>query len=173
MDRTLYLMRHGEAEAHSSASDKQRPLSAFGRRQAAAAGELLADRGVQVVMSSTAERCRETVAGLDLPGEPRYEFQEALYLADSETLLQRIGEIEDDVESLLVVAHSPGLPSLAAELAYDAGHGDADAQRCNFPVSSITQIDVPCTWAELADGEREGVRIVGEVGAEGATVMSC
>ncbi|QGF22756.1 SixA phosphatase family protein [Raineyella fluvialis] len=166
MSRHLYLMRHGEAEAHSSASDKDRPLSAFGRRQAADAGQLLAGRGIGVVMSSTAERCRQTVAGLDLPGGPRLEFQEALYLADSDTLLQRIGEIEDDVDALLVVGHSPGLPTLASELAYDAGHGDADAQRCAFPVSSVTEIEVPCTWSELADGERGGVRIVGTVGSD-------
>ncbi len=166
MQRHLYLTRHGDAAAHSFAADRDRPLSDLGRRQAAEAGELLADRGIEVVMSSTAERCRETVAGLRLPDTTRREFQEALYLADVETLLQRIGEIEDEVTALLVVGHSPGLPALASELAYDAGHGDADAQRCAFPVASITEIQVPCTWAELADGERTGVRIVGTVGSD-------
>lgn len=166
MQRHLYLTRHGDAAAHSFAADRDRPLSDLGRRQAAEAGELLADRGIEVVMSSTAERCRETVAGLRLPDTARREFQEALYLADVETLLQRIGEIEDEVTALLVVGHSPGLPALASELAYDAGHGDADAQRCAFPVASITEIEVPCTWAELADGERTGVRIVGTVGSD-------
>ncbi|SDB98754.1 phosphohistidine phosphatase [Raineyella antarctica] len=169
----LYLMRHGEAAAHSVASDKERPLSDFGQRQAAAAGALLADAGIQVVMSSSAERCRQTVAGLALPGEPREEYQDALYLADVETLLQRIGEIEDEVDSLLVVAHSPGLPMLANELSYDAGHGDADAVRCAFPVSAVMAVQLPCTWAELADGERSGVRLLGTVGSEGNDPASC
>lgn len=166
MPRHLYLMRHGQVEAHSPASDKLRPLSVFGRQQAVDAGALLAGRGIGVVMSSTAERCRQTVAGLDLPGAPRLEFQEALYLADVETLLERIGEIEDEVTALLVVGHSPGLPALAAELSYDAGHGDADAQRCAFPVSSVTEIEVPGSWASLAEGDWEGVRLVGTVGSD-------
>ncbi len=162
----LYLMRHGEAEARSTAGDKDRPLSTFGHQQAARAGGLLADAGLQVVMSSSALRCRETALGLRLPGEPRYEFQDALYLADVETLLQRIGEIEDDVDSLLVIAHSPGLPSLATELSYDAGHGEADAVRCSFPVSAVMAVRVPCTWSELAEGEREGVRLLGTLGSD-------
>lgn len=172
MRRHLYLIRHGQVEAHSPAADRDRPLSAFGRRQAAEAGALLADRGIGVVMSSTAERCRETVAGLALPGAPRLEFQEALYQADVETLVQRIGEIEDEVTALLVVGHSPGLPALAAELAYDAGHGDADAQRCAFPAASVTEIELPGTWSALAEGDRDGVRLVGTVGS-GATPAVC
>ena len=171
MTRTLYLRRHGEADANSAASDRDRPLSAFGHRQAVLAGELLAGSGVQVVMSSGAERCRQTVADLGLPGEPRVEFQEALYLADVETLLQRIGEIEDEVDALLVVGHSPGLPSLATELAYEAGHGEADAVRCGFPVSSVMAIEVPSTWSELAEGARKGVRILGTLGTEGPAAL--
>ena len=167
MTPTLYLMRHGEAEANSAASDRDRPLSAFGHRQATQAGELLAGSGVQVVMSSSAERCRQTVADLQLAGRPRVEFQDALYLADVETLLQRIGEIEDDVDALLVVGHSPGLPSLATELAYEAGHGEADAVRCGFPVSAVMAIDVACTWSELAEGDRTGVRLLGTLGSAG------
>lgn len=167
MTRTLYLMRHGEAAADSTASDKERPLSDFGHRQAALAGELLGDRGVQVVMSSSAERCRQTVEDLHLPGEPRREFQDALYLADVETLLQRIGEIEDEVDSLLVVGHSPGLPSLVNELAYESGHGEADAVRCSFPVSSVMAVEVPGTWWDLAEGEHEGVRVLGTLGSDG------
>lgn len=167
MTRTLYLMRHGEAAAHSSASDRERPLSDFGRRQAAEAGQLLQDKGVGVVMSSSAERCRQTVAGMDLPGEPRVEYQEALYQAEVETLLQRIGEIEDEVEALLVVGHSPGIPALANELAYEAGHGEADAIRCAFPPSSVMAIEVPGTWWDLAEGERSGVRVLGTLGQDG------
>lgn len=163
----LYLMRHGEAAAQSSASDKDRPLSNFGRRQAAEAGMLLADRRIQVVMSSSAERCRQTVAGLDLPDGPRVEFQDALYLAEVETLLQRIGEIEDDVEALLVVGHSPGIPALANELAYASGHGEADAVRCAFPPSSVMAIEVPGTWWELAEGEGSGSRLLGTLGSAG------
>lgn len=176
--RTLLLLRHGDTDAHWAGDDHARPLGEAGRRQAADVGRQLreADRRPDVVMSSTAQRCRETVeevfaAAGWLPGAGgdgdedrtvRVEFQDALYLAEPEVLAQRIGEIEDEATTLLVVAHSPGLPSLATELTYSSGHGEADAIRCAFPPAGLVRLHVPGPWSTIAEGTSTGITVVDE-----------
>ena len=78
----VYLVRHakaGDREAWTGA-DRDRPLSASGRRQAKALVRLLVDRRIERVMTSPALRCVDTVRPLaeqrGLPIESRDELFE-------------------------------------------------------------------------------------------------
>jgi len=160
--RHLVLMRHAAAEGWSPAGDKGRPLSEAGRREAGLAGQALAGLGVQHVLCSSAMRTRETVdcLGLDVP----VEYMDALYDCTPQTLVQRIGEIEDEVTSLLVVAHSPAIPSLSADLAWAASPSQADDLQCWFPTAAFSHFTLEGGWASLADDRSlalAGVRRVG------------
>ena len=121
MSHTLFLMRHAKAESHSRVSDINRELAPRGRQQARDAGLELADRGIQLVLCSSSVRTRQTYEGLFLrgpDGEPvPVQYMEALYLGSAELIRQRISEITDDISSLLVIGHSPGIPNLASDLA--------------------------------------------------------
>jgi 8-oxo-dGTP diphosphatase len=62
----LYLVRHAKAGDRSawSGPDDLRPLTKAGRRQADALADLLADVGIERVVSSEYVRCRQTVEPL-------------------------------------------------------------------------------------------------------------
>lgn len=149
--RTLILMRHASAEGFSPDGDKGRHLTPQGRREAAEVGTQLAGKGVQHALVSAATRARQTweCMGIAAPAE----FMEALYNCGTETLAQRIGEVPDEVQVLLVVAHSPGVPSLSAELAYASSPQESDDLQCWFPTAAYSEFSLEGSWSDLADDE--------------------
>ena len=155
MTSKLYLMRHAQAESFGPSGDMSRGLTDLGRDQAHHAGELLAAAGIQLAMVSAAQRARETFAAMalsDPEGRPvRAEYMKALYDASPATLLQRIGETPDEVSALLVLAHAPGIPSLAANLTWAASHREADLMQCAFPAATLVAFDVDGPWSQLTD----------------------
>jgi 8-oxo-dGTP diphosphatase len=58
---TLYVIRHAKA---GQAPDEQRSLEEAGQRQAERVADLLAERGVERILTSRYTRCVETVAPL-------------------------------------------------------------------------------------------------------------
>lgn len=155
--RTLILLRHASAEGHNPSGDKARHLSEAGRDEAAEVGRQLAGKGIGHALVSAAVRTRETYAGLGL--DCPAEFMDALYDCGTETMLQRIGEVDDDVDVLLVVGHAPAIPSLSAELAYAANPGEADRLQCWFPTGAYSEFTFEGGWADL--GDDESLRLAG------------
>lgn len=155
MSRTLFLMRHAMAEAHAVRSDFERILAPQGWSQAREAGLELAGRGIQLVLCSSSARTRETLQGLGLKtpeGEPvPVQYMEALYLGSADLIRQRIGEIEDEVTALLVIGHSPGIPTLGAELAWASRTRQADQIQCWFPTSAFSEFEIEGSWSDLWD----------------------
>lgn len=151
MTRTLVLMRHASAEGWALTGDKGRPLNATGRKEAALAGQEMAGLGIQHILCSSSVRTRETVDCLNL-GVP-VEYMDALYNCGTETLVQRIGEIEDEVTGLLVVAHSPAIPSLASDLTWAADPSAADDMKCWFPTGAFSHFTLEGGWSSLTNDE--------------------
>lgn len=162
MSRSLFLMRHAKAESHALISDVGRELAPRGRQQAREAGLELADRGIQLVLCSSSVRTRQTYEGLFLHsadgGPVPVEYMDALYLGSADIIRQRISEITDDISSLLVIAHSPGIPGLAAELAWASAPGESDQIGCWFPTSAYTEFTIDTTWSSLANSD-EGAQL--------------
>ena len=115
----LILMRHAEAErAAGSGRDRDRPLSARGRTDAAGMGRALAARGLRpdLALVSPAGRTRQTWDLLhDAFGDVQIRDDEALYNGGADTLRRLVEEAEDDAGCLMVVAHNPGVHLLAVE----------------------------------------------------------
>ncbi|MDA8437712.1 MAG: histidine phosphatase family protein [Propionibacterium sp.] len=147
--RTLVLMRHATAASEPFDRDRDRALTDEGRGEAAAAGSLLAGIGITHVLCSPALRTRETASCLALPGDPDIEVLDALYLCGTNTLLQHIADVPDIVTSLLVVAHSPTVPGLAARMASGPSPRVAEDLWARFPPASWAHFDIDGTWAEL------------------------
>lgn len=154
--RRLILMRHSKTEANNPAGDKARHLTGRGRQEAQDAGVELRALGVDYALVSSATRTRETFAatGLDVP----VEFQDALYFGGSETMLERIKEMDDDVECLLVIGHNPTIASLVAELAYSTNRREADQVQCWYPTSAFSTFTFDGDWAGLDQVALEEVR---------------
>lgn len=134
----VLVMRHAEAaDFRPGRADRDRPLTENGRAQAAAVGAWLAERGVRIdhALVSSALRTRETYAEV-AAGRP-VEFVDGLYNADPETIRQAIDEAPEGIETLLVVAHNPGVHALA----YDLVGAAAPWLSRGFPTASLVAVD--------------------------------
>src|SRR5689334_511217 len=116
--RTLMLLRHAKAEdSLPGHTDNARRLTPEGEQQAAELGDHLRREHVQpdVVLSSSAVRARQTAEALGLTAP--VEVTDRLYDAGGDEILALIRDLDDDIENVLVVGHSPALPAVAQELA--------------------------------------------------------
>jgi phosphohistidine phosphatase len=116
----LILLRHAKAEADApSGDDFDRPLAARGRRDAAEMGRRLAERGYgpDLALVSTALRTRETweEAAASL-ADAEVRFEPELYNADAGAIRRLAAQRGAAAQTVLVVAHNPGLQELAMEL---------------------------------------------------------
>ena len=118
MARTLWLLRHGDAEPHGSRSDFERRLTARGERQSRAAGCAFARLGVSFdgVFASPRVRALETarLACAELGLEPivHEPLSGGFDERDCAKLLAGVGA----GASVLLVGHEPDLSGLVAAL---------------------------------------------------------
>ncbi|WP_329389472.1 histidine phosphatase family protein [Streptomyces sp. NBC_01351] len=155
----LVLLRHAKS-AWPDVADHKRPLGPRGLRDAPAAGRWLRDAGrvPTLVICSTARRTRETwaLAAGQLGAEVPVRFDERVYAAEPEDLLEVVSEVPAEVRTLLLVGHNPGLADLAVELAREA-EDPAEAAAIErlsekFPTSAIAVLVCPGPWHELTPG---------------------
>ena len=151
----LILMRH--AEADRGLNDFDRPLTKRGHQQAAQAGAWLAERGYipEQIMSSAALRTRQTTTWVsDALGEkgPTAHLDEGLYEVGASRIIARINGVSENVRSVLVVSHLPGIQDAAIQLTHpDSDQNAAMEMFYGFPPSSVAVFEVPGEWA-LLDG---------------------
>ena len=117
--KTLTIVRHAKSSWDDrSLSDRERPLNRRGERDAPTMGQRLADAGIRpsLITSSPATRAwttaRITAEQLSYPAE-FLQRENDLYLASLSDLLDVVAAQDDGFQSLMIVAHYPGLTDLA------------------------------------------------------------
>jgi len=119
MSKTLFLVRHAEAEEPANhLKDIDRVLTPTGRRDATRLGNYFAEEDIMpdIIMSSTAVRAintAEIIAERVKYNIDRIEQNEDLYEASVRILLKAINELPNDTKKVLMVAHNPGITFLA------------------------------------------------------------
>jgi len=82
----------------------------------------------------------------------RVETMRVLYGCTVPTMRQRISEsLDEEVSTLLVVAHSPAIPQLAAQLSADPTDSRGQSMLCHYPLATLTEIAVDGSWREITD----------------------
>ncbi|MCR0980593.1 SixA phosphatase family protein [Roseomonas populi] len=157
----LLLLRHAKSAWDDPAlSDHARPLNARGRRAAAAMAGAMRSLGLrpELVLVSSSRRTLQTLEGLGaLEGSPRVEPTDDLYLAPWTRLLDAIREVPDEVRSVLLIAHNPGLHDLALNLAPPDSGAPGRALAEAYPTASLTEFAVEGPWGSLAP---QGAKLV-------------
>ena len=155
--KTIYLLRHAEAQnATSPDADHDRPLSEKGRRDAYSLGATLKAEKISpaVTRCSDARRTRETLALMECGGTAG--ISRHLYLAEAETLLAEIYEAPPDAESLLIIAHNPGIAELAARLS-----GDRFLDLEGFPPATMGLFESSASaWEDISPGNTRLNRVL-------------
>jgi phosphohistidine phosphatase len=123
--RSLILLRHAEpARRYSGVDDHARELTPRGIEDARELARHLLEMGQipERVLCSTARRTRQTWLRLEdvwstVGHFPVLRFDDALYLASAERILDEVRLVDAACEHLMVLGHNPGIHHLAVELA--------------------------------------------------------
>ncbi len=148
----LVLIRHAKSDYPPGVADHERPLNDRGRRDAPEVGRWLAANvtpsGTTVVIVSSALRTQQTWAAAspclsDAWDSVRIETDDRIYEA-SPWALREVVRDHPEVETIVLVGHSPGLPQLVAELGRPS---PLRAQAlAKFPTSCVAVLSTSEAW---------------------------
>lgn len=146
--KTLIVVRHAKAEHVAGLADRERGLTARGKRNAREAGDLIRPLEPELVVSSPAVRTRLTaeLLGLDAP----IEFERGVYEAYPDELLELLRRTDPAVDTLVLVGHNPGVHELVLSL--------TGTQDDRFPPGAFAVIELAAPWEEVVPGTGRLVR---------------
>lgn len=120
---TLVLVRHAKSDwGDPGLDDHDRPLNSRGLRDAPVMAERLAATGLRpdVILSSTALRARTTAEAFGARLAVPVDLEPELYGASPRTLFAHAAATGAD--TVVVVAHDPGMSALAGRLSGEIAH---------------------------------------------------
>lgn len=139
----LIIFRHGKAErSAASGEDFDRALTERGRDDAEAMGRLLAVSGAAptlALVSSSVRAVQTFEAARAAFPNAAVKTSQGLYLSSADYML-RAAKAETAAETVMIVAHNPGVHDLSLRLAQEGGAPAAELARLEegFPTSAIT-----------------------------------
>lgn len=149
--KTLLLMRHAKSSwDNSRLTDYERPLNERGRRDAPRMGRLLRHEGLtpDLIIASSAKRAATTaeLVALELALDSDIHYTEMLYLADPDAYIRQARQVGDNIETLLMVGHNPGIQELVEQLT---------DQEEEMSTAALAYIRAPVRkWSELVGGKQ-------------------
>ncbi len=162
----LLLLRHAKSSWDDpSIPDHQRPLNARGEQSARAMSNAFATLHLapDLALISSSRRTQQTFEALHLSLEAtETDITDALYLASSDSILERLRLVPGSTRSVLVVGHNPGLYDAAIELVGNdpATRPEPPVMRLldAYPTASPAEFSISVPWAELGPGRGRLVR---------------
>jgi len=146
--KRLLILRHAKSSwADSDLSDFDRPLNERGMKAAPFMGSLIAQRGLlpDAIVSSPAKRAKQTAtlfrdnSGADLT----LTFDDRIYEASPNTLRKVVSETTDELASIMIVGHNPGIEGFIRHLT-----GNTES----MPTAAIAVIDLEIdSWTDIAN----------------------
>lgn len=155
MKRTLVMIRHAKSSwANPLQSDFERPLNERGLGDAPMMGKRLAEAGINpdLVISSTALRTRQT--SQLIAAEVGYnvsdvQWEEKLYHCIAAVFEEVIMEVPDEVETVFIVAHNPGITDFVNQLSPDFAIG-------NMPTCGMVGVHMEAAhWSDYYSVKRK------------------
>jgi phosphohistidine phosphatase len=153
---TLTLLRHAKSSWDDPAlDDHDRPLAKRGTKAAPEIAKYLKHEELlpNLILCSGAVRTRATLALiLAEVGRPAPEirYDDTLYLAAPETILQRIQSVEPDHTHVMVIGHNPGMHALALELTGGGERKAVAALATEFPTAALAVLTFDAAqWRDI------------------------
>ncbi len=161
--RRLLLLRHAKSSwDQENLDDASRPLAPRGRKAAPLIGRHISGRGLipDLVLCSTAERARQT---LELVGaewdrtaggfETSVEMRASLYLATPGEMLATLRRLGDDIASVMIIGHNPGMATLTRRLAATGDPRGMKTLAAKFPTAALAVLELAIGgWQEITPG---------------------
>jgi phosphohistidine phosphatase len=151
----LILVRHAKSSWNDQAQrDIDRPLNERGQIDAPLMADRLDERGThpQRIICSPALRTATTAEifakRLTIPQE-FIHFERQIYLAGSAHLLQLIRNLDDNIDSVMLIGHNPALTDFLNDLC-------KDATLDNMPTCCVAELELPVdSWAKVELSQAE------------------
>jgi phosphohistidine phosphatase len=144
-DRILLLLRHAKSDWSGGQADIDRTLTSRGQGQAADVGRWLADEfpAIDLAVVSPATRARATWAlvSAEFSDGPAARVEERAYAASVADLLDVVRNLPEDLRTVILVAHNPGLEELVEVLS---------GESVTMPTSGLAVLALPGDWADTA-----------------------
>jgi phosphohistidine phosphatase len=153
--KVLGLLRHAKSDwGQSDKRDFDRGLNARGRKGAQVIGDHIREHGIKWdrLVASPAERVKLTLAEALPELEPKWE--DRLYLAGTDTIMEVVREAGGDADALLLAGHNPGLGDMLFELVAPKNENALyDEAKVKFPTAAyaVFELDID-DWTDLRDG---------------------
>lgn len=152
MPKQLLLVRHGKSDwGNLDLKDFDRPLNKRGKENAPEMAERLINRGFKfdLMVSSPAKRAKSTAKYFaEAYNVDDIKFEEAIYEANSRTLLKVVSDFDDSADVVIMFGHNPGFTDLGNEL--------SDADIYNIPTAGMVLISFPFdSWKMVSKGTGE------------------
>jgi len=153
--KTLGLLRHAKSDWDDmSLRDYDRGLNDRGRRGAAIMGGHIRAHGVgwELLLASPAERVKRTLDATRLKIPTRWD--ERVYLADSDALIELLRALDGEPEAVLIAGHNPGLQELIFDLVADENENTLfDIAAEKYPTATFAVLELTIDrWADCAPG---------------------
>lgn len=154
--RTIILLRHAKAERDApSGEDIDRALAERGWADARLIGRVLADAGFTPdrALISAARRTVQTWEAVSTAFPPAEErILPELFHAAPERLIAEIEGATEEGGAVIVVAHNPGLHTLALRWARASGGVEAARIEAGFPTAAAAVFRVEASEAPTLEG---------------------
>lgn len=156
MSKHLYLLRHGNSPFDGGQPDKERVLSEQGCRDVLTIGLHLKKKGIKpdLICCSTAQRTRQTAQHLSeslAVHSDLVQYDDRLYNASLESLIYFVREVDDNIRSVLIIGHNPGLSELV-----QFGDGESYCQNNGFTgltTSAFAHLELVVPWSKFNIGQ--------------------
>ena len=113
--KRLVVLRHAKSDWTQPVSDRQRPITSRGARQASEAGEWLAAQPWQIDLALVSPAVRASsawdLAAAHLDAVPTQRVEDA-YTFDGDALLALVRRQPADLTTIVVVSHNPAVEEL-------------------------------------------------------------
>jgi phosphohistidine phosphatase len=154
--KILSLLRHAKSGWDDNVPrDFDRPLNTRGCLAALAMGREMRSQSLAFdkIVASPAARVTATLSGAaeGYGGQFDAAYDERVYLASAETLLDIVRAADDGTERLLIVGHNPGMERLALLLSRAGALRDEIALK--YPTGALAEIELPVDhWRDVTEG---------------------
>jgi phosphohistidine phosphatase len=156
--RSLYLLRHAKSSWDDPApSDHDRPLAPRGRRAAELIESHLRREGIvpALVLCSSAVRARQTLEAIEpaLGDQAEVRVEPGLYGVPQRELLDRLHEVPDTVDSVMLIGHNPAVQDLA--LALSRSSPALEELELKYPTAALATLAFEGPWQDLEPGSAD------------------
>jgi phosphohistidine phosphatase len=155
--KKLFVLRHAKSSwADPDLADFDRPLNGRGVQAAPFMGSVIEKEGLSpdLILSSPAERAKTTAELVKKGGQLSADirFEDRIYEASPQTLLQIASSVDADLDSVMFVGHNPGIEGFIRLL---TGVHEP------MPTAALAVIDLRIeSWNQIAAGCGKLIQVI-------------